>query len=175
MRQLSLTISFKQALISSSTFVLFRNPRGLSSTLLSRMYVATMRRAVDLRTPNVSATCKQSSVGSLNACTSLWRVSFREYDFVFFFPPCQHKELTGILILKYVLKLFFCFKTPARNNKRKRNFIIVNKHYDYVNEILIMFKNVISIETKAIMLMNIIFNANIFNDYGYDFNVFRFA
>ena len=73
------------------------------------------------------------------------------------------------------LKLFFCFKTPARNNKRKRNFIIVNKHYDYVNEILIMFKNVISIETKAIMLMNIIFNANIFNDYGYDFNVFRFA
>ena len=71
--------------------------------------------------------------------------------------------------------VLFCFKTPARNNKRKRNFIIVNKHYDYVNEILIMFKNVISIETKAIMLMNIIFNANIFNDYGYDFNVFRFA
>ena len=48
------------------------------------------------------------------------------------------------------LKFFFCFKTHARNNKRKRNFIIVNKHYDDVNEILIMFKNVISIETKAI-------------------------
>ena len=86
-----------------------------------------------------------------------------EYDFVFFFPPCQHKELTGILILKYVLKLFFALKLQREIINANEILLLLTKIRMTLNEILIMFKNII-----GILLI-------IINDYGYDFNVFRFA
>ena len=85
-----------------------------------------------------------------------------ECDFIFF-PPGQHKELTGILILKYVLKLFFALKLQREIINANEILLLLTKIRMTLNEILIMFKNII-----GILLI-------IINDYGYDFNVFRFA
>ena len=65
----SLIICSRQSCISSSTRMLFLPPRANSWILPSLIDRATIPCAVDLFTPNVSATSKSSSFSFSKACT----------------------------------------------------------------------------------------------------------
>ena len=76
-------MSFKHSHISPSTRTLFGLPRGISSTLPSLTYCATMLLTVDLFVPKASTTERKSSFGFSKAPTSLWRCSKRILFLVF--------------------------------------------------------------------------------------------
>ena len=81
-RQFSLMM-FKHSHISPSIRTLFGPPCGISSTLPSPTYPATVLQAVDLFIPKASATVRKSSFGFSKAPTSLWRCSKRILFLIF--------------------------------------------------------------------------------------------